>query len=59
MLIKIFDAISEELLDTWQVAATYPIPNVGDRVEIKYISIREVRKRLFKKDVIVLYVSNL
>ena len=57
MLIKIFDAISEELLDTWQVAATYPIPNVGDRVETSGGLLCEVKSRVFKKDVIVLYVD--
>lgn len=59
MLIRIFDASSEKLLDTWQVGATYPLPNVGDRVKTSGGLLCEVRSRVFKKDVIRLYVSHL
>lgn len=57
MLIKILNANSEVQLDSWQVGATYPLPNVGDRVKTGGGLLCEVRSRVFKKDVIVLYVD--
>ena len=57
MLIKILNANSEVQLDSWQVGATYPLPNVGDRVKTSGGLLCEVRSRVFKKDAIVLYVD--
>lgn len=46
-----------DVLDSWNVSDTYPIPNVGDWVTINDFFNHEVVRRCFNKQTVRLFVS--